>query len=56
MDIQPHPCCSCYRDSNTEKGKGSSFLLNLAYWFLPTTLMRFFISVLPESYKRHWIA
>ncbi|AIA45464.1 TPA: type IV conjugative transfer system protein TraL [Klebsiella pneumoniae] len=39
-----------------KKGKGSSFLLNLAYWFLPTTLMRFFISVLPESYKRHWIA
>ncbi|MBP1038936.1 type IV conjugative transfer system protein TraL [Serratia fonticola] len=39
-----------------KKGKGSSYLLNLAYWFLPTTLMRFFISVLPESFKRHWVA
>lgn len=39
-----------------KKGKGSSYLINLAYWFLPTTLMRFFISVLPESFKRHWVA
>lgn len=39
-----------------KKGKGSSYLLNLAYWFLPTSIMRLFISVLPESHKRHWVA
>lgn len=39
-----------------KKGCGSQYLLNLAYWCLPTSVMRFFISILPDSYKRHWVA
>ncbi|BEN04657.1 MULTISPECIES: type IV conjugative transfer system protein TraL [Enterobacterales] len=39
-----------------KKGKGTSYLLNLAYWFLPTSILRFFLSVLPESFKRYWVA
>lgn len=39
-----------------KQGKGSSYLLGLAYWCLPTSIMRFFITVLPESFKRYWIA
>lgn len=38
-----------------KKGKGSSYMLSLAYWFLPTRWLRLFVDVLPESYKRHWI-
>ncbi|WP_158785018.1 type IV conjugative transfer system protein TraL [Pantoea sp. BAV 3049] len=39
-----------------KKGRGSQYLLNLAYWCLPTSAMRFFINVLPESFKRHWVS
>ncbi|NIF23911.1 type IV conjugative transfer system protein TraL [Candidatus Pantoea multigeneris] len=39
-----------------KNGRGSQYILNLAYWCLPTSVMRFFISILPESYKRHWVA
>lgn len=38
-----------------KRGRGSQYLLNLVYWCLPPAAVRFFISALPESYKRHWI-
>ncbi|PHM59551.1 type IV conjugative transfer system protein TraL [Xenorhabdus ishibashii] len=39
-----------------KKGKGSCYLLNLVYWFLPKTMADFFIRALPASYKRYWIS
>lgn len=38
-----------------KKGKGSSYLLNLMYWFLPKIVMDFFIRALPASYLRFWV-
>lgn len=39
-----------------KRGRGSSYLLSLSYWLLPTPVMRFFITALPDSFKRYWIA
>lgn len=39
-----------------KSGKGSSYLINLMYWFLPKTMADFFIRHLPASYKRYWIS
>ena len=39
-----------------KKGKGSSYLINLVYWFLPKSITDFFINALPASYLRYWIS
>jgi conjugal transfer pilus assembly protein TraL len=38
-----------------KKGKGSMWLYNVAYWYLPTTLFRGFFRRLPDSCYRHWL-
>ncbi|EGT3611237.1 type IV conjugative transfer system protein TraL [Morganella morganii] len=39
-----------------KRGKGSSYLLNLVYWFLPKSVADFFIRSLPASHLRYWIS
>ncbi len=38
-----------------KKGKGSSWLRDLAYWYLPTSLGKGVYKVVPESCFRKWI-
>lgn len=39
-----------------KRGRGSSYLINLMYWFLPKSLSDFFIRALPASHLRYWIS
>lgn len=39
-----------------KKGKGSSYLLCVMYWFLPRTITVSFIAALPPSYIRYWVS
>ncbi|WLT60354.1 type IV conjugative transfer system protein TraL (plasmid) [Klebsiella pneumoniae] len=39
----------------TEKGRGSSWLRDLIYWYLPTSLLKGFIHDVPDSCFRQWI-
>ncbi|MGX2956910.1 type IV conjugative transfer system protein TraL [Ursidibacter arcticus] len=39
-----------------KRGKGSSYLLNLLYWFLPRSISNLFLWALPPSYYRYWIS
>lgn len=39
-----------------KRGKGSSYVLSLMYWFLPTGISRFFLWALPPSHFRYWIS
>lgn len=39
-----------------KKGKGSSYLLCVMYWFLPRSVTALFISALPPSYFRYWVS
>lgn len=39
-----------------KKGKGSSYLLCVMYWFLPRSVTAFFITALPPSHLRYWIS
>ncbi|GJI56953.1 conjugal transfer protein TraL [Rodentibacter sp. JRC1] len=39
-----------------KKGKGSSYLLCLMYWFLPKSVTASFITALPSSHIRYWIS
>lgn len=39
-----------------KKGNPPSHLVLLAYWYLPSSLTKFFIKNLPESHKRFWMA
>lgn len=38
-----------------KKGQGSWWLLNLLYWYLPTTLFRTQLRRVPDSGNRHWM-
>ena len=38
-----------------KKGQGSTFLLNLGYWHLPTELFRIVFRVIPKSHRRHYL-
>lgn len=38
-----------------KKGKGSTWLYNMAYWYLPTALLRGLFKKLPDSCYRHWL-
>jgi len=37
-----------------KKGQGSSFLLNVLYWFLPGVIMSAVFKTLPTSSIRYW--
>lgn len=39
-----------------KKGKGSSYLLGVIYWFLPKGVSDMFIRSLPASYLRYWVS
>lgn len=39
-----------------KRGKGSSYLLSLLYWFLPRSISSLFLWALPPSYYRYWIS
>ncbi len=39
----------------TEKGRGSSWLRDLIYWYLPTSLLKGFFHDVPDSCFRQWI-
>lgn len=39
-----------------KRGKGSSYLLRVMYWFLPHGISSLFFMALPPSYKRYWIS
>jgi len=38
-----------------KKGQGSTWLLNLLYWYLPTVLFRVQFRRVPTSSHRHWM-
>ncbi|HDX1172885.1 TPA: type IV conjugative transfer system protein TraL [Pasteurella multocida] len=38
-----------------KRGKGSSYILCLMYWFLPHSVSNAFLYSLPPSYRRYWI-
>lgn len=38
-----------------KKGRGSSWLRDLMYWYLPTSLLKGFFNAVPESCFRQWI-
>lgn len=38
-----------------KKGQGSWWLINVCYWYLPTSLFRFQFRRVPDSSKRHWM-
>ncbi|MFC1040037.1 type IV conjugative transfer system protein TraL [Pasteurella multocida] len=39
-----------------KKGKGSSYVINLMYWFIPRSISSLFLWALPPSNFRYWIA
>ncbi len=39
----------------TEKGRGSSWLRDLIYWYMPTALLRGIFHNVPDSCFRQWI-
>ncbi|NYY74241.1 conjugal transfer protein TraL [Escherichia coli] len=39
----------------TEKGRGSSRLRDLIYWYMPTALLRGIFHNVPDSCFRQWI-
>lgn len=39
-----------------KKGKGSSYLLCVMYWFLPRSVTVSFITALPPSHLRYWVS
>ena len=39
-----------------KKGNPPSYLLLLAYWYLPSSVTQYYIKNLPASYKRFWMA
>lgn len=39
-----------------KKGGGPKALVKLAYWYLPSFIMQFFLPKLPASYQRVWQA
>ncbi|CNI65407.1 MULTISPECIES: type IV conjugative transfer system protein TraL [Yersiniaceae] len=38
-----------------KKGRGSTWLRDLAYWYLPTSLLKGIFNAVPESCFRQWI-
>ena len=38
-----------------KKGRGSSWLRDLIYWYLPTSLLKGFFHDVPDSCFRQWI-
>lgn len=38
-----------------KRGQGSSWLLNVAYWYLPTFVFVGLFKSIPESWKRRWM-
>ncbi|CAI2533809.1 conjugal transfer pilus assembly protein TraL [Serratia ficaria] len=38
-----------------KKGQGSTWLFNLAYWYLPSWLFTVAFKVVPDSGNRHWM-
>lgn len=38
-----------------KKGQGSWWLINVCYWYLPTTLFRVQFRRVPDSGNRHWM-
>ncbi|SMG59719.1 type IV conjugative transfer system protein TraL [Cedecea sp. NFIX57] len=38
-----------------KKGRGSTWLRDLLYWYLPTSLLKGLFSTLPDSCFRQWI-
>lgn len=39
-----------------KKGRGSSYLLSLMYWFLPNFVSNILSLSLPASYLRYWVS
>ncbi len=39
-----------------KKGNPPSYLLLLAYWYLPSSITQYYIKNLPASHKRFWVA
>ncbi len=38
-----------------KRGQGSYWLLNAAYWYLPTCVFMGFLKCTPDSWKRRWM-
>lgn len=38
-----------------KRGQGSTWLINLCYWYCPASIMKLIFSSTPLSYYRHWL-
>ncbi|CAM3825875.1 type IV conjugative transfer system protein TraL [Rouxiella silvae] len=38
-----------------KRGKGTYYMVDMLYWYLPSFIFRIFYRVIPDSGNRHWI-